>query len=97
MTSQTGQKAGYTKNRAFDKAYYLDLIIQFIKHHNQVQRKDIDELLSNKLPGWMNEQQKKFKVNNLLSEMRKKEMIKNKGTFAKPKWVLNEEHYQDNI
>jgi len=62
VASQTGQKAGYTKNRAFDKAYYLDLIIQFIKHHNQVQRKDIDELLSNKLPGWMNEQEKSLRL-----------------------------------
>ncbi|EDM36246.1 putative transcriptional regulator [Pedobacter sp. BAL39] len=97
VASQAGQKAGYTKNRAFDKAYYLDLIIQFIKHHKQVERKDIDELLSNKLPGWMDEQQKKFKVNNLLSEMRKKEMIQNEGTFAKPKWILNDDYYQEGV
>ena len=34
-------------------------------------RKDIDELLWNKLPEWMNDKQK-IKINNLISELRRK-------------------------
>ena len=41
-----------------------------------------------KLPDWMEEQQKKNKIGNLLSELRIKEIIENKGTFGNPKWSL---------
>lgn len=83
-----GQKAGYSKNRAFDKQYYLDLIEKAINEHNSLERKEVDELLWNKLPEWMDEKQKKIKINNLLSELRRENRIVNKGTFKTPKWVL---------
>lgn len=83
-----GQKASYSKNKAFDKSYYLDLIEKSIREHGSVERSDVNDLLWNKLPEWMNEKQKKIKINNLLSEMRKKSRIKNEGTDTKPKWVL---------
>lgn len=88
VAQKTGQKAVYSKNRAFDKAYYLDLIEKAIKEHGNVERNDVDELLWKKLPEWMDERQKKTKINNLLSELRKKGRIKNAGNDAKPKWVL---------
>ena len=47
-----------------------------------------DDLLWNKLPEWMSEKQKKVKVNNLLSELRRIQKIENQGTFKMPKWVL---------
>jgi ATP-dependent DNA helicase RecG len=45
-------------------------------------------LLWEKLPNWMGDKQKKIKINNLLSEMRKKNRIINVGTDTKPNWVL---------
>jgi ATP-dependent DNA helicase RecG len=36
----------------------------------------------------MDDKQKKIKINNLLSELRRKNRIKNVGNDAKPKWVL---------
>lgn len=88
VAGQTGQKAEYSKNRALDKGYYIELIIAAIKQHKRLERKDIDELLWNKLPEWMEDHQRKIKINNLISEMRKKSMIQNKGNDAKPQWVL---------
>lgn len=88
VAQKTGQKAGYTKNKGFDKQYYLDLIIKSIKEHKDLSRKDVDELLWVKLPDWMTEKQKKTKVNHLLSELRRNEVIENKGSFGKPKWEL---------
>lgn len=88
VAQKTGQKAAYSKNKAFDKRYYLDLIEKAIKEHGSMDRKDIDDLLWNKLPDWMNDKQKKIKINNLLSELRKKQKIENKGTFKNPLWVL---------
>ncbi len=88
VAQKTGQKATYSKNKAFDKSYYLDLIEKAIREHTSLGRDDIDELLWNKLPDWMDEKQKKIKINNLLSELRQKKKIENKGTFKTPKWVL---------
>ncbi|RAV28080.1 RNA-binding domain-containing protein [Sinomicrobium soli] len=88
VAQKTGQKAAYSKNKGFDKTYYLDLIVKAITEHTELSRKDIDELLWNKLPEWMEDKQKKIKINNLLSELRKKQRIKNNGTFKMPRWVL---------
>jgi ATP-dependent DNA helicase RecG len=91
VANQTGQKAEYSKNRALDKEYYVDLIKKSIHQHGHLERKDIDELLWTKLPEWMNDHQKKVKINNLLSEMRKKSLIRNEGSDSKPHWKLDKE------
>jgi ATP-dependent DNA helicase RecG len=83
-----GQKADYTKNRAFDNTYYMDLIIKFIEQHGQMERKEADELLWTKLPDWMNEEQKRIRTNNLIAELRKINKIKNIGIKSKPQWIL---------
>lgn len=88
LAQQTGQKASYSKNRAFDKQYYLDLICKAVKEHGSLARKDIDELLWNKLPDWMNEQQRKIKVGNLIAELRRHQKIVNQGSDTKPSWAL---------
>lgn len=36
----------------------------------------------------MDDKQRKIKINNLLSELRKKKIIENKGSFKMPQWVL---------
>jgi ATP-dependent DNA helicase RecG len=88
LVEKTGQKAAYAKNRAFDKIYYLDLIEKSIREHKSLERGEIDDLLWKKLPDWMDEKQKKIKINNILSEMRKTNRIVNEGTDTKSKWVL---------
>ena len=88
VAQQTGQKAKYSKNLAFDKQYYLDLICKAITEHGSMARKDIDELLWNKLPDWMTDKQKKTKVGNLLAELRRSQKIVNHGSFAQPSWAL---------
>lgn len=88
MAQTTGEKAEYSKNRALDKQYYLDFICKSITEHGVLTRKDIDELLWNKLPEWMTEPQKKTKIGNLITELRKSNKITNKGSLGKPKWVL---------
>lgn len=88
LAQQTGQKARYSKNRAFDKQYYLDLICKAVKEHGSLARKDIDELLWNKLPDWMDERQRKIKVGNLIAELRRHQKIVNQGSDTKPSWAL---------
>ena len=74
--------------KGFDKVYYLDLIKKAIKEHGTLNRKDIDELLWEKLPGYLTETKKKRKINNLLSELRNKKEIINKGSKTRPSWEL---------
>ncbi len=88
LAQQTGQKASYSKNLAFDKQYYLDLICKAVKEHGSLTRKDIDELLWNKLPEWMDDKQRKIKVGNLVAELRRGRLIVNKGSDTRPAWAL---------
>ncbi len=88
VAQNTGQRAAYSKNKAFEKLYYLDLIEKAIKEHKSLERKEVDDLLWGKLPEWMTEKQKKSKIANLLSELRMKGRIENKGSYSKPKWSL---------
>ena len=88
VAQKTNQKAAYSKNKGFDKTYYLDLIVKAIKEHKELNRKEADELLWSKLPDWMTEIQKKTKVNHLLSELRRNNLIKNNGSLGKPIWIV---------
>jgi len=88
IAQKTGQKAAYTKARGFDKRKYLELIAHCIRQHNNVERKDIDELLWNVLPEWMTDKQKKTKINHLLTGLSNKNVIKNTGTRNQSVWVL---------
>ncbi len=77
VTQLTGQKAEYSKNVAFEKQYYLDLICKAIDEHGDMSRKDIDRLLWGILPAWMSEQQKTNRIDELLRGLRKDGQIVN--------------------
>jgi len=67
----------------------MDLIVKSIKEHGFLERKDIDELLWDKLSDSLDEKQKKNRVTNILTEMKKNGMIQNIGRGkAYAKWVL---------
>lgn len=83
----TNQKASYTRNKGLNKQFYKDYIIQHIQIHGSATREEIDTLLTEKLPYFMTEKQRKIKINNTLREMAG-ESIQNIGSRTKPKWVL---------
>ncbi len=91
VAEKIDEKADYTKNRAFDKQYYLDLILKHIKIHQAATRKEIDQLLWNKLPEWMDDEQRKNRIRNLIIELREKNVITNVGTNKKPQWIFMKE------
>ena len=88
LAQQTDQRASYSNNKAFDNQYYIDLICKAIGEHGSLSRKDIDELLWNKLPDWMDNNQRKNKVTNLIAECRRSGKILTQGSDFQPKWVL---------
>ncbi|MFA5002929.1 MAG: RNA-binding domain-containing protein [Methanolinea sp.] len=87
----TGQTARHIRERGFNDQYYMDLILALLREHGPKTRKDIDNLLIDKLPEVMNEKQKSSKVHNLLSELVRRGQIRNIGPKNKPKWTLVEE------
>jgi ATP-dependent DNA helicase RecG len=88
IAQKTGQKANYSKNRAFDKQYYLDFILKAIGEHGSMTRHDMDELLWNKLPEWMTDKQRKTKVGNLLGELKRDGKIANASAKKTSSWIL---------
>ena len=85
----TGQKADYSKNKGLNNQYYLDFIFNAIKDHSDMTRADIDKLLWEKLPDILTDAQKKAKIGNLLTILRKKGKIKNIGGYSNSIWTLN--------
>lgn len=82
-----GEKAEYTKNKGFDKQYYLDLILKSISDHGSMTRGEIDSLLWTKLSDTLDDGKKKIKINNLINELSNKlKKICNKGTKTSPLW-----------
>jgi len=88
VAQTTGQKAAYTRNKAFSKQQYFDWLIKGVKDHGSLSRPDIELLLWDRLSDLYTDKQKKLKITNLLSELRDKKIIKNIGTDNKSKWVL---------
>lgn len=84
-------RAQYIKNKAMDDKYYEDLIISYLREFGSGKKSDFIDLLSNKLSDVLDETQKDTKVKNLLTSMKKREIIDyangNKRTGV---WVLME-------
>jgi ATP-dependent DNA helicase RecG len=91
VAQKTDQKAKYSKNKAFEKQYYMDLLCKAIGHHGSLTRREIDELLWSKLPDWMTDTNRKHKVTNLITECRKRGLIVNRGSDIASEWVLLKE------
>ncbi len=90
VAAVTDDKASYIKNRAFDKSWYKDLVIEFIKKYDRASREDIDQLIMDKLSNALSEKQKRTKIRNLLYEMSKKDntIFNNSNSTNKPEWKL---------
>nr|WP_315214117.1 RNA-binding domain-containing protein [uncultured Flavobacterium sp.] len=87
LAELTGQKANYTKNKGLDKEVYKGFIIKHIENHGFATREEIDSLLLNNLPDYMNDKQRKKKIDNLIQEMSGL-LINNIGSKTKSKWIL---------
>jgi ATP-dependent DNA helicase RecG len=88
------QKAKYLHTRGLDEQHYADLILEHIRTFGSITRKEADDLLSPKLPDLLNEKQKKYKVNRLLSVVLRGQ-ISNRGSKAKSRYFLKTENKEN--
>lgn len=89
IASLVKKEAHYIQNRGFDKIYYQDLIIQYLRKFGTITREKTEELLLPKLPDILSPQQKLNKIKNLLLEMKGKGILVREGAKKTTKWYLN--------
>lgn len=83
------ESANYIKNKGFDDKYYKDLVVEYLKKYERAKKKDIRDLLWDKLSNALNDTQKENKIRNLLSAMKKKGIIDtNSSNQQKSYWIL---------
>lgn len=81
--------ADYIKNRAFDDQYYKDLIINYLKQYGKAQKKDFRILLMDKLPDSLSENQKEYKIGNLLAALKRQGKIRTDSSNQQVSfWIL---------
>ena len=67
--------AEYVKNKSFDDEYFKKLIVTYIKKQGKTSRKAIDKLIIPKLSAALTDEQKKKKVENFLTSLRKQDIV----------------------
>lgn len=90
VASATDKKADYIRTRAMDDDHYAKLIMDYLKKFGKASRKEIDNLLFNKLSDALDNSQKYRKISNLLTNMRRSGRIYNAGSRKVPEWMLAE-------
>lgn len=88
IAEATASKADYIKMRSFDDSHYERMIREYLEKFGSASRKEIDELLLNKLSDALNEEQKLNKIHNLLTKLRADKAIHNTGSRKAPAWAL---------
>ena len=83
----TNKEVEYTLRKGFDDTECQQWIIKALKDHSVLSRKQINELLWNKLPIDYTDEQKQGKIGNLLTKMRKSGLIR---TDINRQWHLCE-------
>lgn len=87
----TGSRADYIRTRAQDDAFYAKLLVDLLRTFGAAPRSEIDKLLLPKLSDALDADQKRNKVSNLLSNLRRAGVIRNIGARKAPRWVLASE------
>ncbi len=84
VAEATSSKVDYIRTRAQDDDYYAKLITDYLNKFDKASRSELDELLLNKLSDALDEDQKKKKVGNLLTKLRRAKVIRNDGPRKAP-------------
>lgn len=83
------ESTNYIKNKGFDDKYYKDLIVEYLKQYKKAKKKDIRELLWDKLPNVLSDAQKENKIRNMLTALRKQGIIDTDSeNQQKSNWIL---------
>ena len=95
ISKATNQKSEYIKHAGLDDEYYQKLILTYIDKFGSATTAEIRDLLIDKLPDSLNEEQKNRRIKYLMIEKLKfqKKLIVNIGSSRKPVWVRADKNY----
>jgi ATP-dependent DNA helicase RecG len=88
IAKSTGQVAHYLKLKGEDTAYCKQKVLELIQMNKTgTHKKEIRELLRNKLPEQLNDKQRDNRISYYLKTLRQEGYIENSGTDSTPNWV----------
>ncbi|MFC0279401.1 RNA-binding domain-containing protein [Falsigemmobacter intermedius] len=90
VAAATDSKAEYIRTRSQDDEHYTRLIVDYLRKFGNADRAELDRLLTDKLSEALSAEQKRDKISNLLTKLRRQGSILNAGSRSKPEWRLAE-------
>lgn len=90
VAQATDGKASYIRTRAQDDEFYAKLLTDYLEKFGQATRAEVNQLLLDKLSDALTPEQKDDKIGNLLTKLRRRGRICNKGSRGHPVWQLAE-------
>lgn len=84
----TDEKEKYIYNTGLENEFYKSLIVKYINEYGQASRKEIINLLKDKLPSSLNEKNKVSRTRYLLDTLKKEGKIYNDGKSGLSCWKL---------
>ncbi len=88
VAAATASRTAYIRTRAQDDEFYAKLITDYLQKFNTASREEIDNLLLDKLSEALTPVQKKRKLDNLLTKLKRSGVIENQGPKKASQWVL---------
>lgn len=89
---ETDTKEDYIRKRSFDKQYFKDMVIEYLKKYGEADRRTIEKLLLGKVSDALTEEQKRQYIKDLLKDMRKRGIIETIGKTRGSRWILASEY-----
>jgi ATP-dependent DNA helicase RecG len=90
VAALTDTKAHYIRNRRQNSLFYQKLIADYLEQFTSANRRELEDLLLPKLPDTFSAAEKETLVHNLLTRLRTKGLIENKGTRRDSCWTLKQ-------
>lgn len=88
IAQKVGQKIEYSEHKGLGNKSCEEFLLTALRDHKSLSRKEIDKLLWRLLPDLLDDKQKKDKITNLLTKLRKRGQIKNKSHGPNSDWLI---------
>lgn len=88
IAQKVGQKIEYSEHKGLGNKSCEEFLLTALRDHKSLSRNEIDKLLWRLLPDLLNDKQKKAKITNLLTKLRKLGKIKNKAHGPNSDWLI---------